>query len=79
MNSTGKLKSSSSELDLDQPNIEDYLPTGASIQQEPRGKLRLYALYFSMSCLYCYLDTENKWAVKKKQFFIHSIFLENGD
>ncbi|PNX60035.1 glycerol-3-phosphate acyltransferase 3-like protein [Trifolium pratense] len=41
MNSTGTLKSSSSELDLDRPNIEDYLPSGAAIQQEPRGKLRL--------------------------------------
>ncbi|XP_059436620.1 glycerol-3-phosphate acyltransferase 9-like [Corylus avellana] len=38
--STEKLKSSSSELDLDQPNIEDYLPSGSSIQ-EPLGKLRL--------------------------------------
>ncbi|MBA0666827.1 hypothetical protein Goklo_003191 [Gossypium klotzschianum] len=41
MNSSeGKLKSSSSELDLDRPNIEDYLPSGSSIQ-EPHGKLRL--------------------------------------
>ncbi|KAE8654359.1 lysM domain-containing GPI-anchored protein 2 [Hibiscus syriacus] len=38
--SQGKLKPSSSELDLDRPNIEDYLPSGASIQ-EPHGKLRL--------------------------------------
>ncbi|PNX89213.1 glycerol-3-phosphate acyltransferase 3-like protein [Trifolium pratense] len=44
MNSTGTLKSSSSELDLDRPNIEDYLPSGAAIQQEPRGKLRLHDL-----------------------------------
>lgn len=36
-----KLKSSSSELDLDRPNIEDYLPSGVSIQQEPHGKLHL--------------------------------------
>ncbi|KAF7841621.1 glycerol-3-phosphate acyltransferase 9 [Senna tora] len=41
MSSTGKLKSSSSELDLDRPNIEDYLPSGTTIQQEPHGKLRL--------------------------------------
>ncbi|MBA0876532.1 hypothetical protein Goshw_009312 [Gossypium schwendimanii] len=41
MNSSeGKLKPSSSELDLDRPNIEDYLPSGSSIQ-EPHGKLRL--------------------------------------
>lgn len=38
---SGKLNSSSSELDLDRPNIEDYLPSGSSIQQEPHGKLRL--------------------------------------
>lgn len=38
--SSEKLNSSSSELDLDQPNIEDYLPSGTSIQ-EPLGKLRL--------------------------------------
>ncbi|GAU24125.1 hypothetical protein TSUD_83600 [Trifolium subterraneum] len=44
MNSTGTLKSSSSELDLDRPNIEDYLPSGAAIQQEPRGKFRLHDL-----------------------------------
>ncbi|KEH37377.1 phospholipid/glycerol acyltransferase family protein [Medicago truncatula] len=44
MNSSGVLKSSSSELDLDRPNIEDYLPSGAAIQQEPRGKLRLHDL-----------------------------------
>ncbi|KAI4367345.1 hypothetical protein MLD38_023093 [Melastoma candidum] len=36
----GTLKLSSSELDLDRPNIEDYLPSGSSIH-EPRGKLRL--------------------------------------
>ncbi|KAJ7978691.1 glycerol-3-phosphate acyltransferase 3-like [Quillaja saponaria] len=41
MGSTGKLKLSSSELDLDRPNIEDYLPSGSIIQQEPHGKLRL--------------------------------------
>ncbi|XP_021903758.1 glycerol-3-phosphate acyltransferase 3 isoform X1 [Carica papaya] len=40
MSSQGKLVSSSSELDLDRPNIEDYLPSGSSIQ-EPHGKLRL--------------------------------------
>ncbi|GAY46118.1 hypothetical protein CUMW_094530 [Citrus unshiu] len=40
MRSPGQLKSSSSELDLDGPNIEDYLPSGSSIQ-EPLGKLRL--------------------------------------
>ncbi|RVX12070.1 Glycerol-3-phosphate acyltransferase 9 [Vitis vinifera] len=34
-----KLTSSSSELDLDRPNLEDYLPSGS--MQEPRGKLRL--------------------------------------
>lgn len=39
--SSGKLNSSSSELDLDRPNIEDYLPSGSSIQQEPHGELRL--------------------------------------
>ncbi|WMV44026.1 hypothetical protein MTR67_037411 [Solanum verrucosum] len=33
------LKSSSSELDFDRPNLEDYLPTGSI--QEPHGKLRL--------------------------------------
>ena len=42
MSSSGKLKSSSSELDLDGPNIEDYLPSGSTIQQQPHGKLRLY-------------------------------------
>lgn len=42
MKSKGSLKSSSSELDFDRPNIEDYLPSGVSIQQELRGKLRLY-------------------------------------
>ena len=41
MSVTGTLKPSSSELDLDRPNIEDYLPSGSSIQQEPHGKLRL--------------------------------------
>ncbi|WCJ39994.1 glycerol-3-phosphate acyltransferase 9 [Euphorbia peplus] len=40
MSGAGELKSSSSELDLDRPNIEDYLPSGISIQ-EPHGKLRL--------------------------------------
>ncbi|GKV23903.1 hypothetical protein SLEP1_g33580 [Rubroshorea leprosula] len=40
MSSPGTLKISSFELDLDRPNIEDYLPSGSSIQ-EPRGKLRL--------------------------------------
>lgn len=35
-----KLNTSSSELDLDRPNLEDYLPSGSI--QEPRGKLRLY-------------------------------------
>ncbi|KAF4366924.1 hypothetical protein G4B88_029248 [Cannabis sativa] len=39
--STGKFKTSSSELDLDRPNIEDYLPSGTSIQPEPIGKLCL--------------------------------------
>ncbi|MED6141159.1 Glycerol-3-phosphate acyltransferase 9, variant 3, partial [Stylosanthes scabra] len=34
-------KSQSTELELDQPNIEDYLPDGHTIHQEPRGKLRL--------------------------------------
>ncbi|GER57753.1 glycerol-3-phosphate acyltransferase [Striga asiatica] len=34
-----KLNASSSELDLDRPNIEDYLPSGSI--QEPHGKLRL--------------------------------------
>ncbi|OIT08681.1 hypothetical protein A4A49_23419 [Nicotiana attenuata] len=34
-----KLKTSSSELDLDRPNLEDYLPTGSI--PEPHGKLRL--------------------------------------
>ncbi|KAG8497782.1 hypothetical protein CXB51_007261 [Gossypium anomalum] len=36
----GELIPSSSELDLDRPNIEDYLPSGSSIH-EPLGKLRL--------------------------------------
>ncbi|KAK4491477.1 hypothetical protein RD792_002231 [Penstemon davidsonii] len=36
---SNKLNSSSSELDLDRPNIEDYLPSGSI--QEPIGKLRL--------------------------------------
>ncbi|KAL0348544.1 UNVERIFIED_CONTAM: Glycerol-3-phosphate acyltransferase 9 [Sesamum angustifolium] len=35
----GKLNTSSSELDFDRPNIEDYLPSGSI--QEPHGKLRL--------------------------------------
>ncbi|KAI8533249.1 hypothetical protein RHMOL_Rhmol11G0282900 [Rhododendron molle] len=34
-----QLNTSSSELDFDRPNIEDYLPTGSI--QEPRGKIRL--------------------------------------
>ncbi|KAE9448643.1 hypothetical protein C3L33_19457, partial [Rhododendron williamsianum] len=34
-----KMNSSSSELDLDRPNIEDYLPYGCI--QEPNGELRL--------------------------------------
>ncbi|KAG6386383.1 hypothetical protein SASPL_155282 [Salvia splendens] len=34
-----KLNTSSSELDLDRPNIEDYLPSGSI--QEPHGELRL--------------------------------------
>ncbi|KAL1366364.1 hypothetical protein HN51_014202 [Arachis hypogaea] len=34
-------KSQSTELELDQPNIEDYLPSGHTIHQEPHGKLRL--------------------------------------
>lgn len=41
MDTAGNFKTSSIELDLDRPNIEDYLPSGSSIQ-EPRGKLRLY-------------------------------------
>jgi len=53
MNNKVTLKSSSSELDLDRPNIEDYLPSGSTIQQEPHGKLSLYAITFSLSCLYC--------------------------
>ncbi|KAJ0076760.1 hypothetical protein Patl1_35926 [Pistacia atlantica] len=40
MTSPDELRSPSSELDLDRPNIEDYLPSGSSIP-EPRGKLRL--------------------------------------
>jgi len=44
MDTPGNLKTSSSELDLDRPNIEDYLPSGSSIQ-EPIGKLRLYEFY----------------------------------
>ncbi|XP_061366462.1 glycerol-3-phosphate acyltransferase 9-like [Gastrolobium bilobum] len=44
MNSAGSLKSSSSELDLDRPNLEDYLPSGVTIQPEPHGKLRLHDL-----------------------------------
>jgi len=41
MSSTaGRLVTSKSELDLDHPNIEDYLPSGSSIN-EPRGKLSL--------------------------------------
>ncbi|CAN8229310.1 unnamed protein product [Cochlearia groenlandica] len=41
MSSTaGKLVTSRSEMDLDHPNIEDYLPSGSSIN-EPLGKLRL--------------------------------------
>lgn len=35
------LKPSRSELDLDRPNIEDYLPSGSLIQHEPHEKLRL--------------------------------------
>ncbi|XP_059647402.1 glycerol-3-phosphate acyltransferase 9 [Cornus florida] len=34
-----KMKSSSSELDFDRPNIEDYLPSGSI--PEPHGQLRL--------------------------------------
>ncbi|CAI0469031.1 unnamed protein product [Linum tenue] len=41
MSDPGKLNTSSSELDLDRPNIEDYLPSGTSIH-EPHGQLRLY-------------------------------------
>lgn len=69
MNNPGTLKSSSSELDLDQPNIEDYLPSGSTIQQEPHGKLFLYAITFSLSCLYCYLilNISLKW--KSSIFF----------
>lgn len=44
MNNSGTPKSSSSELDLDRPNIEDYLPSGSTIQQEPHGKLFLHDL-----------------------------------
>lgn len=40
MSGAAPLNSSASELDLDRPNIEDYLPSGSSIQ-EPTGKLRL--------------------------------------
>ncbi|CAN1770756.1 Glycerol-3-phosphate acyltransferase 9 [Linum perenne] len=40
MSDPGKLNSSSSELDPDRPNIEDYLPSGSSIH-ELHGKLRL--------------------------------------
>ncbi|KAL1208625.1 Glycerol-3-phosphate acyltransferase 9 [Cardamine amara subsp. amara] len=41
MSSTaGKLVTWKSELDLDHHNLEDYLPSGSSIN-EPRGKLRL--------------------------------------
>ncbi|CAN1770757.1 Glycerol-3-phosphate acyltransferase 9 [Linum perenne] len=42
MSDPGKLNSSSSELDPDRPNIEDYLPSGSSIH-ELHGKLRLYS------------------------------------
>ncbi|KAJ6310933.1 hypothetical protein OIU76_015619 [Salix suchowensis] len=40
MDTPGNLKTSISELDLDRPNIEDYLPSGTSIQ-EPLDKLSL--------------------------------------
>ncbi|XP_022969136.1 glycerol-3-phosphate acyltransferase 9 [Cucurbita maxima] len=40
MSGAASLNTSRSELDLDRPNIEDYLPSGSSIQ-EPTGKLRL--------------------------------------
>ncbi|XP_038888699.1 glycerol-3-phosphate acyltransferase 9 [Benincasa hispida] len=40
MSGAAPLNSSASELDLDRPNIEDYLPSGSSIQ-EPTAKLRL--------------------------------------
>ena len=73
MNNSGTPKSSSSELDLDRPNIEDYLPSGSTIQQEPHGKLFLYAFSFS---LYCYLDIEYKIEMKK-QFFSSLDLLEN--
>ena len=56
MSNTGKVKSQSSELDLDQPNIEDYLPSGHAIHQEPHGRLRLYAS--SLSWLCCCLDAD---------------------
>jgi len=39
-NTAGKLVTSKSELDLDHPYIEDYLPSGSTID-EPRGKLSL--------------------------------------
>lgn len=73
MNNPGRLKSSSSELDLDQPNIEDYLPSGSTIQQEPHGKLSLYAITISLCCLYCYLilNIGLKW--KNSIFFNRSV------
>ena len=40
MSGAGKLYSSNSELDLDRPNLEDYLPIGSI--QEPPAQLRLY-------------------------------------
>ena len=65
--------SSELELDLDRPNLEDYLPSGSSIQ-EPRGKLRLYFFFLSLSLFGCW---ENNgilmWLLQGSEF----VFLVN--
>ncbi|ESW30905.1 hypothetical protein PHAVU_002G192000 [Phaseolus vulgaris] len=57
MNRTAKLKSSSSELDLDRPNIEDYLPSGSSVQHERQGKLRLLNKRAPCGFSYMHMDS----------------------
>lgn len=74
MSTTGTLKSSRSELDLDRPNIEDYLPSGVTIQQEPHGKLCLY-----VSSAFCVLQLLFIWilkssGLKKRSSFWFSLF-----
>lgn len=58
-----KLNKSRSEMDFDRPNIEDYLPSGSSIN-EPHGKLRLYC-YLSLPH---YLDYLSCWILLTGEF-----------